>query len=238
MSSLPIATPRVGGGRENATRRFPNPLGGANGSVALPSRQAAVEGTGFPERPGQLVPRDGARGAIARVLAYTDNPWNWSPPGSRRNATPRAWNLQRYVRQAFPNIAGMVKFSTAGDSNTQSTTNRPGWLAASAAASPIPFSRKQVVQSFVRNYDSRLQTLYAPRARIQRPQQARKVIAGPVGRNMGPGYQFNLSRLAPTTTYGDLTRVLHAQTGPGAPIASPTPGVTTQAHGNRSNRGA
>lgn len=228
MGSIPIALPRVGGGRVNKPRRWPNPLGGQNGSVAYPSRIAAHEGTGTPERPSQLAPLDGARGAVPRVFSYTDNPWNWAVPASRRNATPMGYRFARYIRQMVPNTAAIRNFAMQ-DARTVWTTNRPD-NPTQTPASPVPFSRHRVTQTFVAPYDTRTNTVYAPRAIVQRPQAARKVVAGPaVGRRMVAPWMFNLSRLAPTTTYGDTTAVLAPPTAPAGGHAQPGPGPALRA---------
>lgn len=222
MTGIPIATPRVGGARQDSHPRWPNPRGGQNGTIALPSRMATAEGTGTPAGPGPLVPRDGARGAVARIFAYTDNPWNWAAPASRRNATPIAYRLGRYIRQYAPNVAGIRGFAMT-DADTVWTTNRVAGDPQSPG-SPVPFSRKRVVECFAPDFDTRVWTVYAPRAIVQRPQAARRVVAGPaVGRRMAAPWWFNLTRLQPTTTYGDVTQTLPPPNPPASPANTPNP---------------
>lgn len=203
-----IATPRRSATAVDVPRRWPRPLGGDNGTVATPSRQAAIEGTGVPERPGQTPPVDGARGGIGSLLHFLGVPWwNVASPAARRQPSPHAYDKTLYVRQAVPNVVPISRFAAMQDADTSGTLNTSA--AATTATAPIPYSRRQVVQTFYEAFDTRVQTVYYPREQIQQPQMPRRVLAGPAATpRMARPYQPRLTHLDPTVTYGQQTTVL------------------------------
>lgn len=202
--SYPVAAPsRTDAPSSERPRRAPRPLGGDNGTIAVPSRMAALVGRGVPQQPGPRTPTDGALGAIRLhglpVLDWTE----W--PASKRNATPRGWDATQYVRQFVDQVWAILRFAPPRDGMLNWTMNSVD--SAPGPLSPIPHGRRRVTSTYRQMFDTRIQADYAPRPAIQKPVVARRFQNG-AGAIMLQPYFPRLTRLAATTSYGQQTTVL------------------------------
>lgn len=184
-------------------RRAPRPLGGDNGTIALPSRLAALMGRGVPAAPGPRRPTDGALGAVRLhgqpVLDLTQ----W--PANKRLATPTGAAVTRYVRRWVEGCWAILHYAAPMNGTTGWTMNRV--YDVGSPASPIPVSRRRVTETYRQMFDTRIQADYLPVAQIQRTQVVRNTQKGS-GAIMVQPYFPRLTVLAATTSYGQQTQVL------------------------------
>lgn len=228
--SLSVATPdrrhATAPGVIDAPRLAPTPRGGQNGPVASPSRTAAAEGHGVLEGPSLAPQRGGAKGWIDEVFRRVC-PFSWAAGGSNGglpNATPRAYEATRYVRQYANNVTPLRTFDTFGDPRTVWTTNRvQSDGPAGGAMSEVPYDRRRVSETFGPTFDTRLQADYLPREAIQLSSHMRRVLKDAQGKQRAGRFD-RLTRLAPQRSFGQSTMVLTPQ-----PLEQ-SPGVAESPH--------
>lgn len=186
-------------------RPFPRPLGGDNGTVAVPSREASAIGEGAPERPGQIVPLDTAAGRVLTGNAPSVLDLSTYP---HRVALPRPTFAAHYVRRWVSMFGVVCGYAPPADADTPWTMNRRA-DESSAPLGGIPFGRRFLVQTFRQQFDQRIQADYVPRAKIQIGVAPRRQLEG-AGPIMARPYFARLTRLAPQQSYGQQTPVLTA----------------------------
>lgn len=194
-----VALPRrLAGFFQDARRLYPPPLE-VGGVVASPSRLAAFTGNGIPQAPGPRWP-ERVRGPVRFRL----------PIISRDNPFPLAWPLGagvvHYHRGRHANIDGIAQFDTLRQARTAGTTNVAE--ACGTPASPIPWDYRRSTLTFYREFDNRIQAPYWGRPAIQMGQVPRYVAQGMPGPVMLQPYFPRLTRMAPSTSYGQTTATL------------------------------
>lgn len=196
-------------------RRAPRPLGGDNGTIAVPSREAAFEGTGAPAHPGPLTPTDGALGAVMSgprpVLDLVHRPNRLMQAEPIAYPSPQRLNApERYIRRWHPMDWAVCKLALPRVATTSGTTNRaddPGM-----PVSPIPRSRRWVAQTFRFPFDQRVQADYLAKDDIQLTLGPRRFLNGSGAVMLAP-YFPRLTVQPPTGSYGAQTTVLTPAAG-------------------------
>jgi len=179
---------------------WPHPLGGQNGTIALPSRNAALEGAGTFQRPGPRHPGDGAFGPVALFFRGL---LDWS--GKRLFSWPLGAGHVVYDREAVPNIGPITDFAPPRDGPTDWTLNASEETRTSPA-SPVPWSRRRVQLTFYSIYENALQAIYWPRDRMQQ--------GGPHHGGQGAGAEMihpyfpRLTRFRQAGSFGQQTEEL------------------------------
>jgi hypothetical protein len=197
---------------------------GQNGPVAVPSREAALAGTGAAEQPTRTPgERSGAWGFILSLLHYSP-PVDWTRlRGTLPLAKPRGYDAVHYVRRYHANVAGIDGFvpSHPGLGLMSTTLDRPA--DGGDPAAPLTYDRIRVVQTFAEGFDTSIWSDYHPQLPIQDTQIGRRVKKGTRGQ-MRAGWQQRRTVLAPPISYGQQTPVL-VGTPPAADARSPYGGL-------------
>ena len=182
------------------------PLGGQNGTVATPSRLAAVS-DGLPtDAPGRRAPRGGQQGPIlfGRFLPALDR------NGPSYDPTFRVGEqIIMRTRRFYANCIPLAHYIMSIPATTAGTTNTVAGLDGGAGfRSPIPMDRRWRALSYYAPFNrGRVYSLYIARDRPQAPQARRSQIAG-VGHVMSPPYRPRLTRWAAAPSYGQTTPTL------------------------------
>jgi hypothetical protein len=149
--------------------------GGANGTVALPGRQDALEAGGPFDRPGQLPPTDGAWGPIQAFKAM----FNWSARVRIPLASPTqyGWDNTLYVRRYFRNVLPFLHHSMPQEGTTDWTLNRvPG--VDGPPSSPIPVYNRWLLYTLREPFDTRVHADYWKPEQFQRALHRDQYLAG------------------------------------------------------------
>jgi hypothetical protein len=120
----------------------------------------------------------------------------------------------------FPNVHGLLHFSTTGSSPTEWTTDDNDHMQPAGIVGS-PFSYKRVVETFRDLFDRRIYSDYWPNERMQVSQWPREISKGvraSTPQMLEPYFPL-LTRYQQPTTYGSRTQTLVSPT-PSVPGAS------------------
>jgi len=180
-------------------------LGGQNGTIAEPSREA---GYGTVDRPALAVPRGGQHGVVQLFRPLT-GPDAYRLP---HYPMPPGYASTFYIRRFFPNLwpfLSMVVPRRHIDWTTNTTDNPPG------PGAPVPLSSRFRVLSYRQTFNQRVWAPYMPPEQFQRPTYTRRPLAGGDPPNMIGGYISRLTQWAANRSFGSQTALLPGGGGPG-----------------------